>query len=292
MPQQHGANFDLKVNQIIDNILNHERSSIEGAKRLLETLRTEVIAEIAQGGSDFNLSMLRQLERAIDFRVQQFDRELRALLSNALTKAGDLGSALVTESIVTIGARPLIGISSQLAQVAAEYSLAYVDGLSVSAKDQIVAILRRAALGGLTPYEAIKQVGKSLDSPGVFKSLAARAETIVRTEVLRMQSIATQARMLENRDVVALTGYVLKKEWVSAAHGMPVAAQMLLRVRTSHALVDGQIRDVDKDFDVPIGLVGLVAGDTEPLMYPRDPKASVKQTVSCRCVSAPVVEKQ
>lgn len=291
MPQQHGRNFDRKVNQIIDNILKHEESSIAAAKKLLEQVRTEIVAEIAQGGSEFNLSVLRQLERAIEFQTRQFEREMKLLVSGAMAKAGDLGTQLVIEPLIEIGARPVIGISPQLAVVAAEYSLAYVSNLSNAAKDSIVAILRRATLGGLTPYQAIEKVGKSLDSPGAFKSIWSRAEMIVRTETLRMSSIATQARMQENRDEIAKTGYVLKKEWVSAAHTLPVAAQTKLRVRVSHALVDGQIREVDENFDVPIGLAGLVGGNTEQLMFPRDPKGSVGNTANCRCVSAPVLEK-
>lgn len=283
MPQQHGANFDRKVNTIIENILKHEESSIEAARKLLEQVRTEIVAEIGQGGSEFNLSVLRQLERAVEFRTREFERQMKTLLSDAMAKAGELGSELVTEPLIQIGARPLIGISPQMAVVAAEYSLAYVSGLSIDAKDAVVAILRRAVLGAMTPYQAIEKVGKSLDSPGAFKSIWQRAETIVRTETLRMSSIATQARMLENRGEIAKTGYVLKKEWVTSHD---------LRVRSTHILVDAQIREVDVDFDVPIGLVGLIAGDTEPLMYPRDPKGSVKNTVNCRCVSAPVVEKQ
>jgi hypothetical protein len=285
VPQQHGSNFDRKVNTIIDNILKHEESSIEAARRLLEQVRTEIVAEIGQGGSEFNLSVLKQLERAIEFRTREFERQMKTLLSDAMAKAGQLGTELVTEPLVEIGinSAPLIGISSQTAIVAAEYSLAYVTGLSIDAKDAIVAILRRATLGAMTPYQAIEKVGKSLDSPGAFKSIWARAETIVRTETLRMSSIATQARMEENRDEIAKTGYVLKKEWVSA-HDQ--------RVRVMHRLVDGQIREVDVDFDVPIGLVGMIAGDTEPLSYPRDPKGSIANTVNCRCVSAPVVEKQ
>lgn len=282
MPQEHGRNFSEKVSRIIDNILEHEQSSIEAAKKLLEQLRIEVNVEIAQGGSEFNLSVLRNLIRAIEFRIDSFERELKALLTNSMDAAGDLGKQMVNEAVIEIGGRPLVGISSQMAIVAAEYSLAYVSGLSIGAKDKIVQILRRAALGGLTPYQAIELVGKSLDSPGAFSSLWARAETIVRTETLRMASIATQARMLENRGEIAKTGYVLKKEWVSA-HDK--------RVRVTHSLVDGQIREVDQDFDVPIGLVGLIAGDTEPLMYPRDPKGSIANTINCRCVSAPVVEK-
>ncbi|MEK6323606.1 MAG: phage minor head protein [Acidobacteriota bacterium] len=281
MPQQHGANFDRKVREIIEAILTHEETSIRNAMTMLDQLRRDLTLEMRSHGiSEFQLSIYRQIERAAEATLNQFRLDLEARFRTDLNTSVRLGLRLAEEPMVSFAATPLAGITPQLAIVAAEYSLAYVSNLSIAAKDQILGIIRRAALGGLQIGDAIKQVGTSLTSAGAFKSIAARAETIVRTEVLRVQAIATQARMMEDRDRMRRIGYDLQKQWLTADDE---------RVRISHRLINGQVREIDKPFDVPIGIVGLIAGSTEELLYPRDPKGSAANTVNCRCVASPVV---
>lgn len=281
MPQQHGANFDRLVRGIIENILKHEKTSIKNAMDMLEQLRKQVTEDMSRFGvSEFELSIYRQVERAAKATLDQFQRELEAQIGKDLRTALRLGTQLGDAPLVSFSTSPLAGITPQLAIVAAEYSLAYASNLSIAAKDQILGVIRRAALGGVPIGTAIKQVGTSLTSAGAFKSIAARAETIVRTEVLRVQAIATQVRMTEDRERMNRIGWDLKKKWLTA-HDK--------RVRISHQLIDGQVREVDANFDVPIGIVGLIAGATEELLYPRDPKGSAANTVNCRCVSSPVV---
>ena len=94
-----------------------------------------------------------------------------------------------------------------------------------------------------------------------------RAMTIVRTELGRAYSTATQQRFEQATSV--LPG--LKKQWRRSGK---------VHSRIAHDLADGQIRDVTEPFDV---------GGVQ-LRYPRDPKAPPSATVNCGCSSLPYME--
>ena len=98
----------------------------------------------------------------------------------------------------------------------------------------------------------------------LFRS-AARAETITRTECGRVLEMASQARMTAAAEVVP----GLQKQW---RHGTVTRMP-----RAMHLAADGQIRDVDKPFNV----------GGEELMYPRDPAGSAGNTINCGCYSVP-----
>jgi len=270
--------FDQAVKRIIERIESHEAESIKRALELLERTRTQVIADIASGGSEFNLSVLRQVGRALERRIEDFRRDLDRQLRTDLNRAFDLGTDLVDEPVSVI-ARPLIGVSREVAQVAAEFSATLITELSDSMRSQINGVLRRAALGGLSVADAIAQVGKSLTDPSVFSSIAARAETIVRTEVLRIQAIAAQARMMQSKEAARRAGWAMKKEWLSAKD---------VRVRPGHLAANGQVKDVEEPFLVFVRVGKALV--PELLNYPRDPAGSAANTINCRCVSRPVID--
>jgi hypothetical protein len=266
--------FDRKVKQIIDNILRQERESIEAARSLLDQARKDVIAKLAETGrTEFDLYWLRSVRSAIESRITQLNRDMEIRLKGDIAKAFDLGIQLIDESAkVVLGANPIIGVSRQVAEVAASFSASLIKDLTTAAQASIDGVLQRAAVGGLTVQDAIKQIGASLDDSKTFSSIAARAETIFRTEVLRIQSIAAQARMQANREAMRRAGWALGKRWLATPDK---------RVRLSHLAAMGQEREVDEPFKI----------GGEELMYPRDPGGSAGETINCRCVSQPTTKR-
>jgi uncharacterized protein with gpF-like domain len=153
--------------------------------------------------------------------------------------------------------------------------------LSDALRADVDATLQRAALGSLSVQEAIDQVGRTLSDAGPFRSIAARAETIVRTEVLRIQSIATQARMKAQSQAVEKAGWNLFKSWLTAGD---------VRVREAHIQAG---KDYSEDGNPgPISVDASFVVDGEELLYPRDPSASASNSCNCRCVSRPVLIKR
>lgn len=265
--------FDRRVRQIIDSILRQERESIDSARNLLDQARRDVIAQLAQGGrTEWDMSWLRQVQAALNTRIGALNRDLEIRLNADINRVFDLANELVDEPArVVLGTNPVIGVSRQVAQVAANFSATMIKDLTSTAQAAIDGVIRRAAIGGLTVQDAIKEIGSSLDN-SKFGPVAARAERIFRTEVLRVQAIATQARMQAHKDAMRRAGWALGKRWLATPD---------TRARLSHLAAMGQEREVDEPFDV----------GGEKLMYPRDPAGSAGNTINCRCVSQPTTKR-
>jgi len=132
-------------------------------------------------------------------------------------------------------------------------------------------IVRRAALGITDPFKAMTMLAKLIRDPKTFGRAFWRAETIVRTEVGRTFSIASQSELERG----AKAGVKVRKWWLTAQDE---------RVRETHRQAGD---DYGQGAAIPWDQAFMVGG--EPLMYPVDPNGSAEETINCRCTSVPVV---
>src|ERR1700733_14164111 len=139
--------FDAEVNNMIGRIENAELQSIQRALDLLKQLQAEVRTRLAEGGSNFTVSIYKQVEKAIDNDIDQFSQQLQSQLNADMSKMAQLGEELIdTPTMIITG--PVLSISgANVAQVAASYVPGLIRGLSNAANNAIAAILRRAVLG-------------------------------------------------------------------------------------------------------------------------------------------------
>lgn len=269
--------FRDKVDEIIRKIEQHEQTSILAALNLLDDVRRETIADLAQSGEIVTISTARTIRAAIGIRIADFTRELSKDFDANLITSFTLGSQLVDEPAKLLS-NTVYSISRETAAAAAEFSADLIKGLTDDLRNKINGVIRRAALGAISTQDAIAAVGRSLDDKGVFKTIAARAETIIRTEVLRIQSIATHARMQLHKDDVARAGYDFRKGWLNAND---------LRVRAAHVVAQMNYLLTQNPGPIPVDQMFIVDG--EELIYPRDLRGSASNTVHCRCTSMPVI---
>jgi len=264
--------FDAEVNKVIDQIDTTERQAVQRALDLLNELRAEIRLRLADAGQSFTSSVYKQVERSIENDINSFEQQLQGQLTSDLNKMATLGEALIDNPSIIITGPSLSVSGANVAQIAASYVPGLIKGLGNSANQAIATILRKAVLGVSSIEEAIQEVGKNLKDPGPFKGLGARAETIVRTEGLRVQSMAADQRMKANEPLIKRFGWSMMQAWLTADD---------FRVRPAHAAVNG--------WEVEVGKPFLVGG--EELRYPRDPKGSAGNTINCRCVARPVVKR-
>lgn len=96
-------------------------------------------------------------------------------------------------------------------------------------------------------------------------AIARRAETIARTEAMRVTHQANDQLMVQMMESGQVEGQTLWREWKSARDG---------RTRDTHALMNGQRRRIGEPF---VSLSGAM------LLYPGDPTAPGSETINCRC---------
>lgn len=234
----------------------------------LNQLRSNVVARIAEAGSFVrNIGKMRQAESQVNQEIASFTREAIQEMDANLEEAFTAGQNLVDKPLVSMGIKPsAITVPLEIMNAEKFYSAKLITNLTTDARKQISSILIQASRGAISVQEAIDAVGTSLDSPSVFKSIAARAETIVRTEVLRMQAQATQLRMEDRNRQLASSGYELLKAWLDTPDA---------RTRFTHRVAALRYA---KENAIPIDEEFIVGG--EACLYPRDPRLSAEEAVN------------
>lgn len=250
--------FQRKVKELIGKANSLEDDAVKRTIRLLANARKEVAAQVAS--TEWEMYRMAELKRAIEDTLKGFGNQYGVELRNIQREFWEHGIDMVDLPIRTVGiAQAIPQIDHTVLAIMQDFSTDLVQGLSKSATGKITNELTLGLMGQKSSYEVMGAIGRNLKDKSIFKSIADRAEAITRTEAGRVLSAASQARKEKAVQVVPGLG----KEWRhSHITRMP---------RLAHLAAEGQIRDVDKPFNV----------GGEKLMYPRDPAGSAKNTVRC-----------
>lgn len=97
------------------------------------------------------------------------------------------------------------------------------------------------------------------------KLLNLRAETIARTETLRVGNMARREALLQTLATAEIAPERVQRQWVAIQDD---------RTRDTHSALHGQLRGLNEPFESPSGAL---------LMQPGDPTAPAAETINCRC---------
>ncbi|HEV7521993.1 MAG TPA: hypothetical protein VGP89_12920 [Candidatus Angelobacter sp.] len=258
--------------KIADMIAQSANLSLDARRKVLEMLdavRKEIVVRLAgMNTSSFNAAQLTVLKGQIDVLFKRFSTDATKLIDSYEAQSFNLGSQTIVQPISVLGTQSLGQISTSALTIAQAYTADLISGLSADASAKVNAAIQRAFLGGQQITDIIAQIGKAIGGDkfnGIFDALGRRASMITLNEILRVQSIAAQARLEDAFSRLP----DLQKQWRHLN---------LARVpRPGHIAADRQVVAV-KDFFIVEG---------EALMYPRDPSGSAANTINCHCMMAP-----
>lgn len=247
-----------------------EERSVRAQLQLLGQMRRSLLGSIAEA-TGFRLFHLNQVLAAIDQEILRGRAAAQQAAESGVRRIFDLGQALVDRILVGAPAG-LADISSELLAAAIEVTTDQVRGVWGELGSRLKSTVRRATIGITDPFEAVKQVARTIRDPKTFGTAEARAEAIVRTETNRTFSLAASKRM---EQAEARLGTTLKKAWLDAGDH---------RVRPAH-------REAARTYSVKGAIPTKEAFivDGEELMFPLDPRGSAANTINCRCRLLPVV---
>jgi len=250
--------FQTKVKQLIKQADRLEDQAVKRVIRLLNDARKEVAAAVAS--TEWQVYHLRQMKAAIERAMNELGSKYGVDLRDTQRSFWEAGIDRVDIPLREIGIYAAIPeIDMTALSILQDYGADLVDDLSKNAIKKINQELTLGLMGQKTPYEVMEAVGRNLKDKSIFRSIGARAETITRTEAGRVLEMAGQKR----KEMAARVVPGLQKQWFYGhSPKMP---------RLTHRAAHGQIRDVDKPFNV----------GGEELMYPRDPGGSARNTVNC-----------
>lgn len=233
--------------------------------KLLRELRKQVLDEIGRAAiSGWQQHQLKETLAAIERAADDYTRRIQAELGIDLRKFWDLGQESVYKPLNAGGVYTGFNISRETLNVLSDFTYHKIAGVTGAAFDKIKAELTLGVLGGKTPQQVAEAVGAQLNGPSIFASIEARAETIAKTELGRVYSMAAEQRRQQAADYV--DGLV--KIWDHAGHPR--------NPRWSHLAVHGQ--------EVPVGEPFKLRDENGyRLMYPHDPNAHISEVINCGC---------
>lgn len=245
----------------------------ERINKLLREANREILADVARSEpGTYNAARLNalkaQVERVMDEFARQAASQVSDLESSAFQSAGQSVNATVAAGTGSLAVHPVL--DSAALQVVQGYTADLITGLTRDMSAKINASIQRAFIGQSNLQDLTAQIGSALEGgkfSGLFSQVGERALSIATNEIMRVQSLASVARINALKDQHP----GLMKQWKH----IPVA-----RVpRIGHLRADGQLRKPDEPFDV----------EGEALMYPRDPSGSAENTINCHCLVIPYI---
>lgn len=234
---------------------------------LMADVRRQIVEELSSiRGETYTASMLKANLASIEKYLSAFESSASRDIEKLLDAAWEDGTDMVPEVMRAGGMTVAFGhIPGTVLSTFKDFSVYRISGLTSDAFSKIRGELSLGILGQKTPHQVIQGIAGSLDKPGIFKNLEARAETITKLEMGRAYSAAA----VDGLTQAARSVPEMMKEWWHAGHPkMP---------RLSHLRLHGQRKPVDEPFHTG----GLI------IDYPRAPDQPVEEVIHCACEVVP-----
>lgn len=261
------ATVTEEIKRILKSKDAKQISGQQAVRGMLEEVKTQLVDELAfLRGETYSAQMLRSNLASVERYLSAFESNATASMSKLLDAAWDAGADLVPAAMREGGLFVSFGhIPGPLLSSLKEYTTHKIIGLAGDAFTKVRGELSLGILGQKTPHQVIQAIAGNLDSPGTFRQLEARAETIAKTEMGRAYSSATA----EGLQQAAKSVPEMQKEWWHSGH--PKVP------RITHVGLHGQRRPVDENFKY-----GSLS-----IEYPRAPSAEAKDVIHCGCEVVP-----
>jgi uncharacterized protein with gpF-like domain len=243
----------------------------------LQRFQSVIFAELS-AMSGLSAWEIAEVTRDIDAALTSFQASMVSELQSAFGEAYTLGREVVLNPLLTTGIlQPgqYLPTEAHLTTIL-EFSPNLIQQITEEMRGAIAYQIRTAAIGGMSNFDAMAAITDILGAHKHYsiwarrrpptKGIAARAETILRTELHRVNMIASWNQMV----VVAESHPEIGKRWISTADP---------RTRDSH--LDAHIDYMDNP--IPVNEHYVVGG--ADLMYPGDPQGPPGETINCRCDS-------
>jgi len=243
---------------------------LTGETGVLQTLaeaRTQIMATLAELPADWQQWQLSRLLGQINDVLDAATVNAGTQFGAVLQEAWRMGEDLVDKPLAAMG----LPVEMQLAQLDVgvlkqmrTFGSLRLKDVGTQAASKIGRQLGLVTMGAQTPFEAIKSVNSALGGEA-----AARAATIVRTEVSRAFAVASHERLVQAEKLVPGLG----QQWRRSGK---------IHSRWNHDLMDGQVAEAGKPFKVP-----NPGGGFDMMRHPHDPKAPPEQVIRCGCIALP-----
>jgi hypothetical protein len=268
MDQNERINRNIRA--ILDQAGDITEKNLEDFLGIVNQMREQVILAIVQGG-ELDVLTVRQLKYRLAEIQRTYTERFQQFMSENQRRMFVKGIQVVDKAIETgsiLKAVPYL--SENTLNQAQLFSATLVTNLTAEAIQRVSTQLDLAVLAQRPAIQVVQEIGRNLNDASVFGTIRRRAEIIYRTEVNRIQSMASDERMRQ----FARTVPDLKKEWLHSHVGLP---------RPGHLDLHNTVINVADTFTLR-GEKG-----TYQIFGPYDPELPPGEVINCRCKIIPVV---
>ena len=246
-----------------------QRDTAKEITRLLKVAEANIKLTLAGAPSEYESWYLPQLQQSIRQTLADFSNQTAAQLSTRAGESWQAGLDLIDLPVKAGGidiAAVLPDVNVQQLSAMRSFMTDRMKDVGLKLANKINTELGLVAIGAQNQSAAVSNIATMFEKGG-----RSRAITIIRTELGRTYSVATDQRQKQAKEF--LPG--LKKQWRRSGK---------THARFHHDAADGQIQEVEVPFNLytPKGRIEL--------MFPRDPAAPAAETINCGCESLPFMD--
>ncbi len=237
---------------------------------LLDELRREVVLLLMD--SKLEPIMAQSIRMALKTAVERVRVKMQDALSENQKRLFVKGIQTTDAAVTSRNVRVALPYLSDASLTTLQgYGADLITKVTDEARGAITNEINLAIMGQKPMSAVMDSIGRNLDSPSIFGTIARRTQTIFKTETSRIHNISADERMKQ------LTTQIpgLKKEWIHGHQGVP---------RPGHLDLDGVQVPADGKFT----LEGA-NGETYHVKGPHDPVLPASESVNCRCYTVPIV---
>lgn len=246
-----------KVEELMAQAETMDAAAVDRALGILRAVRDDIAVQVAQ--TEWEAYYIPQAKEAFERAILRFEGQMKNSMESDSLIRWDAGIDMIDAPLAKAGIRILAPeIPRSTLTVLQGYSADLIEGLSADAMRKINHEITMGVLGQRPHYEVMKEIDRILgiETGG---GISWRAETIVRTEMAHVHSIA---RELRKKSVIeANPDLPWRKKWIhSGAH----------HARPNHAALSGKEVPVEENFPGNIP-------------YPHAPGLPAAEVVNCGC---------
>ena len=224
---------------------------------LLRRAQGEIALTLASAPSDYQQWRLNALNLEVDRLLGIFGDQAGDVLSNAAGEAWAGGLAAIDKPFSAAGIEMVLPVidSTQL-QAMRTFMVDRIKDVGVQAAQKIKSEIGQALIGIQDIAQTIQKVGSIMGESSV-----SRVTTIVGDNLSRAWATASFDRAMQSD----AAGVEMEKIWRRSGK---------IHSRLAHDLTDGVRKPINEPFVI----------NGHKIMYPKDPKAPIEESINCGCV--------
>jgi hypothetical protein len=278
--------YTAKLNELAARYGRLEDGAANDILRMLQQTRREVLAQIADASTtEASQFRLQQLQQNIDRLIAEFEAAASARLNTAIAQAVDIGGVSVTDPLQTLGfTQVFYSPSKAQVNVLQGFTTDLITGLTAEVRRTVDRQVRFAALGQISPFDAMRAVTDAFGREDVkqgrkiVSGVSAKAEMDIRTEMQRALNLSSHSAQMQTAEMIP----GLLKRWIATGDGRTRRGHLEIHLKTKDNPIPVNEPFKVRDWRYSKKRGWRIAG-TADLQFPCDPSAPAAFTVNCRC---------